>query len=287
MVLIVMGILLVIASGIGFGFGLFYDFSAIPETSFFAKMGDYSSSSILIVTGLILIVGLVMLFVGIKKKPKIKTLQLVESALMIAAAVVLNELLKIPMPFGGGLTVLSMLPIVIICHRYGTGWGLFTAFVFSLVQLVFGIKNVSYASDMLSAVGVMFLDYILAYSMIGLSAVFGKKRFPVALGIFVSFTLRFLCHLAAGAWIWGGWMPETFWGLPMTNPWVYSALYNGWYMLAEMVLTILVIMLLYKPLRKYLRFPEEPAAETPAETPAEKPEPAAETPAEIAEPKAE
>lgn len=258
MVLVVMGILLILASGIGFGFGFFYDFSAVPETSFFAKMGSYSSLSMLIVSGLLLAVGLVLLFIGIKKKPKIKTLQLVESALMIAVAVVLNELLKIPMPFGGGLTVLSMLPIVIICHRYGTGWGMFTAFVFSLLQLIFGIKNVSYASDMLSAVGIVFLDYILAYSLIGLSAVFGKKRFSVALGIAVSFTLRFLCHLIVGALIWGGWMPETYWGLPMTNPWIYSALYNGWYMLAETVLTIVFMMVLYKPLAKYLHFPIEP-----------------------------
>ncbi|MCR5610521.1 MAG: energy-coupled thiamine transporter ThiT [Clostridiales bacterium] len=263
MVLVVLGILLILAAGVGIGFGCLYDFTKLPETSFFAKMGDYTSMSILIVAGLLAAIGIVMLIIGLKKRPKIKTLQLVESALMIAVAVVLNELLKIPMPFGGGLTILSMLPIVIICHRYGTGWGLFTAFVFSLVQLIFGIKNIGYASDVVSAVGIMFLDYILAYTVIGLSGIFGKKRAGVVIGIVFSFTLRFVCHLVTGAWIWGGWMPETYWGLPMTNPWIYSALYNGWYMLAEIVLTVIVMMLLYKPLRKYLGFPAEEAEAVP------------------------
>jgi thiamine transporter len=72
-------------------------------------------------------------------------------------------------------------------------------------------------------------------------------------GIAVTFTARFLCHLVSGAWIWGVWMPEEFMGLPMTNVWVYSFLYNGWYMAAEIVVTEIVAMLLYKPLGKYFR----------------------------------
>ena len=69
----------------------------------------------------------------------------------------------------------------------------------------------------------------------------------------VTFTLRFLCHLVSGAWIWDVWMPEEFMGMPMTNPWIYSALYNGWYMLGEMILSVIVVLLLYKPLGKYFR----------------------------------
>lgn len=266
MVLIVLGILLLLGGGIGIGFGIMHDFSVVPETSFLSKMGDFSSVTIIIVAGILAAIGIAMLLIGLKTKPKVKTIQLVESALMIAIAVVLNELLKIRISAtGGGLTLLSMLPIVIICHRYGTGWGLFTSFVFSLIQLVFGLKNIGYASDIVSAIGILFLDYIVAYTVIGLSAIFGKSRGGVAAGIIVSFTLRFISHLVCGAWIWGEWMPEEYFGMTMTNPWIYSALYNGWYMLAEIILTVLVVMLLYKPLAKYMRFPVSPEKPVKAE----------------------
>ena len=66
-----------------------------------------------------------------------------------------------------------------------------------------------------------------------------------------AFFARFLCHFVTGAWIWGVWMPEEFMSMPMTNPWVYSALYNGWYMLAELLVTELVVVLLYLPLGGY------------------------------------
>lgn len=183
---------------------------------------------------------------------KITSLQLVESALMIAVATVAS-MVKIDLPFGGGVTILSMLPLILISHRYGWPWGLLTAFTYSIVQMLFGLDNVGYATNFIMGAGIVLLDYVLAYTVIGLSGVFGKSRGAVAAGIAVTFTLRFLCHLISGAWIWGVWMPESFMGLPMTNPWIYSALYNGWYMLAELVATEVVAMIIYKPLEKYFR----------------------------------
>ncbi len=183
------------------------------------------------------------------------TRRLTESAVFIAVATVLS-LIQIPMPFGGGVTVVSMLPIVIISHRWGFKWGLVTAFVYSLIQLLLGLENVGYAADFVMAVGIILLDYVFAYTAIGLSGIFekpfGKTRKAVAVGIGVTFCVRFLCHLVSGAWIWGVWMPETFMNMTMTNPWIYSFLYNGWYMLAEIVITEIVAMLIYQPLRKYI-----------------------------------
>lgn len=253
MLLLILGILTLLIGGAGLGFGLLYDFASIPEESFLAKMGGFSSTTFLVIGIVFAVIGITMLIIGSTKKAKITTMQLVESALMIAAAVVLNELLKIPAPWGGGLTVVSMLPLVLISHRYGAPWGLFTAYVFSLIELIFGLKNIGYAETTVMAVGIILLDYVIAYSVIGLSGIFGKERWSVAVGIAVTFSLRFLSHWVAGAWIWGVWMPETYWGMPMTNPWVYSALYNGWYMAAELALTELVAMLIYKPLEKYFR----------------------------------
>ncbi len=176
---------------------------------------------------------------------------LVESALLIAVATVLS-MIKIDLPFGGGVTIVSMLPIVIASHRFGWKWGILTAFVYSLIQLLFGLDNVGYASTLATAIGVIFLDYIIAYTVLGLSGIFGTTRGAVAAGIAVTFVLRFVCHLITGVWIWGEWMPEEFMGLTMTSPWLYSFLYNGWYMLAELVATEIVAMLIYSPLKKYI-----------------------------------
>lgn len=183
---------------------------------------------------------------------KVFARKLVESALLIAVATVLS-LIKIDLPFGGGVTVVSMLPLVVCSHRWGWKWGVVTAFVYSVLQLILGLDNVGYATSFVMALGVVFLDYILAYTVIGLSGVFGRSRKAVFWGILVTFCLRFVCHLITGAWIWGEWMPEEFMGLTMTSPWLYSFLYNGWYMLAEIVLTEIVAMLIYKPLERYFR----------------------------------
>ena len=56
-----------------------------------------------------------------------------------------------------------------------------------------------------------------------------------------------------GATIWAEYMPETFFGMTMTTPWFYSALYNGSYMLIDMILCLAVGALIWKPLGKYIR----------------------------------
>ncbi len=184
------------------------------------------------------------------------TRKLTESALFIAVATVLS-LIKFDLPFGGGVTLVSMLPLILVSHRWGWKWGVLTAFVYSLIQLVLGLDNVGYATSFVMALGVIFLDYIIAYTFIGLSGFFdgslGKTRKSVAVGIAVTFVLRFCCHFITGVWIWGGWMPESFMNMTMTSPWLYSFLYNGWYMLAELVLTEIVAMLVYQPLARFFR----------------------------------
>ena len=169
--------------------------------------------------------------------------RLVESAILIAIGTVLSEL-KIDMPLGGGLTVCSMLPLVLVCHRWGTRWGLFTAFVYSLLQLLLGMNNVQYATSALMAAGIVILDYVLPYTLIGLSALFRKsaKTLPASLvgGIAFTFALRFVCHFITGWWIWDALWPNEFgWASPL-----YSLLYNGAYMLPEIIITAVVAVLL-------------------------------------------
>ncbi len=182
----------------------------------------------------------------------LKTRRLVESAIMLAVATLLSVLsFQGPWALGGSITICSMLPLVFVAQRYGTKWGLFTAFVYSLLQLLLGVKNVYYATSFIMAVGIIMLDYILPFTALGLSAAFNKmisnRRAAIAVGILVTFSLRFICHFFSGWIIWEAmWPNELGWAAPL-----WSFVYNGSYMLPEIIITEIAALLLYKPLEKY------------------------------------
>ena len=182
------------------------------------------------------------------------TRRLVESAVMIAIGTVLSMFpFSAPWAFGGGVTICSMLPLVIIAHRYGTKWGLFTAFVYSVLQLILGVSNVQFAAGygFVLAVGVLLLDYILAFTVIGLSACFNgvikNHLVSIVVGIVFTFALRFVCHFLSGWIIWGVITPNE---MGLVAP-LYSLIYNGGYMLPETIITAVVAALTYKPLKRY------------------------------------
>ena len=182
------------------------------------------------------------------------TRRLVESAVMIAIGTVLSMFpFSAPWASGGGVTICSMLPLVIIAHRYGTKWGLFTAFVYSVLQLILGVSNVQFAAGygFVLAVGVLLLDYILAFTVIGLSACFNgvikNHLVSIVVGIVFTFALRFVCHFLSGWIIWGVITPNE---MGLVAP-LYSLIYNGGYMLPETIITALVAVLTYKPLKRY------------------------------------
>lgn len=174
-----------------------------------------------------------------------KTNRLVFSALMIAIGTVLS-LLKIDFVMGGGVTFCAMLPLVMVSFRYGTKWGVFTAFVFSVLQCLLGIDNVQYATSIGMAFAIIMFDYIVAYTVIGFSGIFRNKaktfNHAVIGGIALTFFARFLCHFITGWAIWDVLWPNEY---GMLAP-VYSLCYNGSYMLAEAIITSFVAIILFK-----------------------------------------
>ena len=117
-----------------------------------------------------------------------KTRRMVESAVMITIATVLSLFeFQGPWALGGGITFCSMLPLVVISHRYGVKWGFFTALVHSILQMFLGLKNVQYADSAVTAVLIILFDYVVAFSVIGLAAMFdapmGKNAKSLVLGI--------------------------------------------------------------------------------------------------------
>ena len=174
-----------------------------------------------------------------------KTSRLVISAIMIAIGTVLS-MLKIDFVMGGGLTVCSMLPLVMVSFKYGTKWGVFTAFVYSILQCLLGLDNVQYATSVGMAIAIILLDYIVAYTVIGFSGLFKNKsknfKSALILGISVTFFARFLCHFATGWMIWDALWPNEF---GMAAP-LYSFCYNGSYMLAEAIISSVCGIIIFK-----------------------------------------
>ena len=170
---------------------------------------------------------------------------LVEGALLVALAQILCYLKLWELPQGGSVTI-SMLPIFLYCARWGFGPGMLASFAYSLLQL---LLDGAYAWGWQSMLG----DYIFAFAVLGVAGLFWKKKNGFVLGATAGCVARFLVHYVVGATVWAEYMPETFFGMTMTTPWFYSALYNGSYMLIDMILCLAVGALIWKPLGKYIR----------------------------------
>ena len=171
-----------------------------------------------------------------------KTRFLVECALMIALGTVLANIKIYELANGGSVTLFSMVPFILVSFRHGAKWGLFTGFVNSLLQMLLGFYAPP-APGLLPLFGMIMLDYVLAFSLLGLACVFAKpfknRLLGVAVGSAVVCLIRFLCSFLSGVLIWGNLSD----GLPA---WTYSLGYNASYMLPETVLTVVAVVLLHK-----------------------------------------
>ena len=169
-----------------------------------------------------------------------KTRVLVECALMVAIGTVLANIKIFTMPNGGSVTLLSMLPFVLVSFRHGVKWGLFTGLVNGCLQMLLGFYAPP-APGLLPLVGMILLDYVLAFMALGLAELFARpfknRTVGVAVGTFAAGFLRFMCSFLSGVLVWGNLSD----GLAA---WTYSLTYNGSYMLPETLLTMVAAVLL-------------------------------------------
>lgn len=200
-----------------------------------------------------------------------KTKRLTVSAMMIALATALAVACEfIPflhLPFGGGFTIASMLPIVLISYLYGIRWGVLSSFVYSLIQILFSIAKggavialfTPNSDDFMgytAAIWILILDYLVAYTILGIGGIFRKsiknKTAALVLGVLLALTLRYLVHIISGYIFYGAWaswffgQEGLFFGEKILSSvhgkalaWLYSAIYNGLYMIPEILITAL------------------------------------------------
>ena len=205
-----------------------------------------------------------------------KTKRLTESAMLLAIAIVLELISKIfipEQPFGGQITLVSMLPVVLIAYRHGVKWGFVASFTYSLLEMALGARVVGaaflpgYFGDGVmigSAIVMCLLDYVLAFSVLALGGCLRNrvKKPGAALmgGSIIALSARYLCHILSGYILFAGYAEWYFtqegfpgWGMglveslsPAALGWVYSIVYNGMYMIPEILLTAAAALLMAK-----------------------------------------
>jgi len=177
-------------------------------------------------------------------KSHLKLRALCEGAVFVALAQVISYLKLFELPNGGSITV-GMLPIFIYCARWGFGPGMLASISYSILQL---LLDGAYAWGWQSMIG----DYIVAFSVLGVAGLFYKHKYGLFIGTVAGCFARFVVAYLVGATIWAEYMPESFFGMTMVSPWIYSALYNGSYIVLSMILCLVAGWLLYKPMKKYI-----------------------------------
>ncbi len=179
-----------------------------------------------------------------KKKWSIK--MLAEGGLMIALSILLSRVKIYQAPMGGSVTIGSMVPLMFFAMRWGVGPGIFVGSVFGILKFILGPWFVHPVQ--------VLLDYPVPYGLLGLAGITsimeakdmeGKDYFKVVLAVLLAIGGRMISHLLSGVIFYKSAAIEA--GM---NPWIYSIVYNGQYLLPEFIISSIILVLLWKPLSR-------------------------------------
>ena len=147
------------------------------------------------------------------RKFKLNTKTMIVVALFAACNLVLSKIQLIQYPQGGGINLLSSLPILMVGLLYGPITGMTCGLVAGLISLIGGAYIIHPAQFL--------LDYILPTMLLGVSGIFGSdSKKNIFIGCLIAVLLKQTAHILSvciyfGAYAWEGWDP-----LP------YSIVYN-------------------------------------------------------------
>lgn len=169
-------------------------------------------------------------FLGKQKRSRqMHTKELVFCAMAMALAMVTSYIKFASLPYGGSITLFSMLFIALIGYFYGPKAGLLTGVAYGVLQLVSG--------PYIYAPLQVLLDYPLAFGALGLSGFFCKKKHGLIIGYIVGVLGRYLCHVISGYVFFAAYAPEGM------NPLIYTLGYNLTYILPEMIVTVVLLFI--------------------------------------------
>lgn len=199
------------------------------------QTGGYIVAAVILAV-LVLIAGLLLSKRGERKKMSAK--QLAFCAVALALAMVTSMIKIFRFPFGGSVTLFSMLFICLIGYFYGPGTGILTAVAYGVLQFILG----PYIYTPIQVI----VDYPLAFGALGFAGLFWKSRNGLLKGYIIGVIGRWVFSVISG-WVffgeyaWDGWA-----ALP------YSLCYNGAYIFAEAIITIILISI--PPVKKAINY---------------------------------
>lgn len=184
--------------------------------------------SFIIMTISVLLLGL---YVWDLRKQKFTVKMMITVALFSAISYVLYMIQFIKYPQGGGISLFSMLPVMLLSIVYGKSVGLTGGLIFGLLKLLNGATVVHPAQFL--------LDYVLSTMALGLAGVFGyDKKFNIVLGSLLAVALSVFVNIVSGVVYFGQYAPEGM------NVWIYSIIYNVTSAGVEGLLTTVIIAIL-------------------------------------------
>ena len=165
-------------------------------------------------------------------RKKLSTKQLVFCAAAMALSFLTSYIKLMAMPYGGSVTLFSMLFICLIGYWYGPGVGIMTGLAYGILQFL----QEPYVLSLFQVC----CDYVLAFAGLGLAGIFHKSKNGLVKGYILGILVRGAFHTLGGYLYWMDYMPENF---PQALAAIYPIVYNYSYILAEGILTVIVISL--------------------------------------------
>jgi len=160
-----------------------------------------------------------------------KTKDLTGMSIGVALAIICRFIKVWEMPQGGAVSF-TMIPIIFIAIRNGAIQGILTGIIYAVLSVMFHATIFHPMS--------IFLDYIIAFGVLGLAGMFSKNVKGIVLGSCVGIGCRFILSVLSGVMIFGNFAPFG------QNPWVYSMIYNASYLVPQLLIVIIVLVGLYK-----------------------------------------
>ena len=181
-----------------------------------------------------------------RNKRHLRIRALTEGAMLVAAAQVLSLVKLYEFPQGGSVTA-AMFPILLYALRWGLGRGLLAGFAFGGLQLLF---DGAYAWGWQS----MILDYLLAFTPLGLAGLFRGKAWGIFPGTILGCLGRFAVHYISGVTIYRIYTPTEIPGFGVfDSAEIYSLVYNGCYMLPCAAIALAIAGALYVPMKPWFQ----------------------------------
>lgn len=164
------------------------------------------------------------------EKNRMTTRQLVFCAMAVALAFATSYIKIFRMPWGGSVTLCSMLFIVLVANWYGVKTGILVGLAYSILQFI--------QEPFVLSLFQVCCDYIFAFAALGAAGFFAKQSRGLAKGYAAAVLARGAFHSLGGYLYWMDYMPENF---PQSLKSIYPIAYNYSYLLAEGLITLAVI----------------------------------------------